>query len=90
MPQSIFAIHDEDSEGPFGDLMNDGKAQSLPDRYDGWPKYIHENEKWDVVCAKQKLDDWVSEEVSNKDRNILIVRGIGFLLFIIGFDVQLL
>ncbi|RXK51534.1 hypothetical protein [Halorientalis pallida] len=88
MPHSIFAIYDEDSEGPFGDLMDSGGAQSLPDRYDGWQEYIHENEKWDAVCAKQKLDEWVSEEVSNKDKNVLIVRGVGFLLFIVGFGVQ--
>jgi hypothetical protein len=90
MPHSIFAIHDEDSEGPFGDLMDSDGAQSLPDRYDGWAEYIHENEKWDAVCAKQKLDDWVSKEVSNKDKSILIVRGVGFLLFIIGFGIQFL
>lgn len=90
MPQSVFAIYDEESEGPFGDLMNEEGAEPLPDRFDGWSEYIHQNEKWDAVCAKQVLDGWVSEKVSNKDRNILITRGIGFVLFIIGFGVQLL
>lgn len=90
MSSSVFAIHEEESEGPFGDLMTEDGLQQIPERFDGWSDYIHQNKKWDAVCAKQVLDGWVSDEVSNKNRAVLITRGVGFLLFVLGFGVQLL
>lgn len=87
---SLFAVYDEESHGPYGDLKQDGGFRDIPDEYDSQRDYIWENDKWDIICAKQTLDDWVTEELNRKNNHILTIRGIGFLLFIIGFAVQFL
>ncbi|WP_157575405.1 hypothetical protein [Haloferax sp. Q22] len=90
VPKSLFAVYDEESDGPYGDLMENGTGQSVPDGFDDLNEYIWENRKWDVVCSKQVFDDWVSTRVDGKENWALYTRGMGFLLFIIGFGVQFL
>jgi hypothetical protein len=88
--KSLFAIYDEDSNGPYSDLMDSEDPQPIPNEFEDVSEYVWESEKWDAICDKQILDEWVSEEVSQTDRRILTVRGIGFLFFILGFCGQLL